>query len=310
MPSDQLVDIADSRQGRKQSHRIPTCPTCRGTGKLGLLGPGGFGLVSRPCTACTSSARSPSGAISWLGATRLGTPFIARGKNDDLWRSGGEVIWELRSRHCNVEFNPGGPELRGMLKDIWDAALPGIPIPDGADLFKAEHWKQLGFQSCDPRTDVRAGRFALDQLHFLAVMYPERLQQLVMQSRELEYFFAISCFNLTQTLLLFFDLMDGVAMNPVPGAGKASVQQLKHFARMCSNSPYSAVTVLNELFTALVERLHKTWKEMRAAGDCNVMQHFHVAMLSVHDANRAFWNTPRNDLLEFRLLASPSSQFA
>merc|ERR1719322_414014 len=81
----------------------------------------------------------------------------------------------------------------------------------------------------------------------MAVMYPENLRQWVRQAEELEYFFAISCFN----------------VSPVPGAKPASREQRKHFLRLCFGSPYSAATVLNELFVALVERLHRIWTEMR-----------------------------------------------
>lgn len=243
--------------------------------------------MSRSCTACSA-----------------GKVTVARG---ELWRSGGEAVWELRSRHCNVQFEPKSTEVERVFREIWDAAFCGQPLGEG---IRSESWKRLGFQSSDPRTDVRAGRFALDQLHYLAVMYPERLQNLVSQAIELEYFFAISCFNLTQMVLLFFDLFDRAAMNPVPGAGIASVKQLRNFARMCSSSPYSAATVLNELFVALAERLHKTWKSMRVSRNCNVMQHFQEALLSVHDAHSVFWTESHEDVADFCLVASPSSQFA
>ena len=39
-----------------------------------------------------------------------------------------------------------------------------------SDQVTSESWKQLGFQCSDPRKDVRTGRFALDQLHYLALM--------------------------------------------------------------------------------------------------------------------------------------------
>eukprot|EP00930_Biecheleria_cincta_P050466 TRINITY_DN35639_c0_g1_i1.p1 TRINITY_DN35639_c0_g1~~TRINITY_DN35639_c0_g1_i1.p1 ORF type:complete len:268 (-),score=49.46 TRINITY_DN35639_c0_g1_i1:84-887(-) len=224
-----------------------------------------------------------------------------------LWRFGGEAVSELRLHHCNIPFEPQSTEVESMLREIWAAAFCGDSL--GHDL-RSESWMRLGFQSSDPRTDVRAGLFALEQLHYMAVMYPEKLRQLVRQAADLEYFFAISCFNLTHMLLVFFDLFDRAAVSPVQGAEQASVEQLGNFSSLCSSSPYSAVTVLNELFVALSERLHKTWKNMRASKDCNVMQHFHEALQSVHETHSVFWNQPHDDVADFCFLASPSSKCA
>merc|ERR1719322_1053931 len=122
----------------------------------------------------------------------------------------------------------------------------------------------------------------------MAVMYPENLRQWVRQAEELEYFFAISCFN----------------VSPVPGAKPASREQRKHFLRLCFGSPYSAATVLNELFVALVERLHRIWTEMREKEECNVMQHFQIALRGIYAANCAFWSQPHQGVEELRLMAS------
>lgn len=224
-----------------------------------------------------------------------------------LWRSGGEAVSELRLHHCNVPFEPKSTEVEIMLREIWEAAFH---CESSGDDMGSKSWMRLGFQSSDPRTDVRAGRFALDQLHYMAIMYPEKLPQLIRQAADLEYFFAISCFNLTHMLLVFFDLFDRAAVSPVPGAEQASVEQLGNFSNLCSKSPYSSVTVLNELFVALSERLHKTWKQMRSSKDCNVMQHFHEALHSVYAAHSVFWKQPHDDVADFCFLASPSSECA
>eukprot|EP00931_Biecheleriopsis_adriatica_P016902 TRINITY_DN12310_c0_g1_i3.p1 TRINITY_DN12310_c0_g1~~TRINITY_DN12310_c0_g1_i3.p1 ORF type:complete len:230 (+),score=50.05 TRINITY_DN12310_c0_g1_i3:101-790(+) len=224
-----------------------------------------------------------------------------------LWPANDEVLLELRSHHCNSPFQPGSAEVERMLREIWDAAFRGELL---GDELRSESWKRLGFQSSDPRTDVRAGLFALEQLHYMAVMYPDRLRQLVTQATELEYFFAISCFNLTHMLLVFFDLFDKAAVSPIAGASTANAEQLRNFSQLCTSSPYSALTVLNELFVALAQRLHKTWKSMRTSKDCNVMQHFHEALQSVFDANSTFWNQQHDDVADFCFLASPSAACA
>lgn len=273
---------SSSEGGTQNSGAMLVCADCKGTGKLGLFGPSGLGLMSRTCSCGAKSEP-------------LGT----------LWRLGGETVWELRSRHCNVAFDPECGETERMLRDVWAVVFPDEPL---GDKLTSPRWKDIGFQSSDPRTDIRAGRFALDQLHYLAVIHPARTQQLVSQAAELEYFFAISCLSVTQMLVIGFDLSERVSVNPVPGSKQASVGELRNFVRFCTSSNYNSVTVLHELFVALVERLHKTWKQMRGSRECNVMQHFHEALLSVYEANSAFWKEPHDDIFEFRLLASPSSQ--
>lgn len=249
-----------------------TCRKCAGTGKVGLLGPSGLGMVSRRCPSCAKTEK----AEEW------------------------DALRELRERHCNIPYTRG-PEGDSLLCEIWNAAFPDNRLDEFA---RSEGWKSLGFQSSDPHTDIRAGRFALDQLHYMAVMYPESLRQWVRQAEELEYFFAISCFNVSHLIVVFFDLVDIAAVSPVPGAKPASREQRKHFLRLCFGSPYSAATVLNELFVALVERLHRIWTEMREKEECNVMQHFQIALRGVYAANCAFWSRPHQGVEELRLMAS------
>jgi hypothetical protein len=134
-------------------------------------------------------------------------------------------------------------------------------------------------------------------------MYPDRLQRLARDAEELQYFFALACFNLTHIILVFFDLVNAATVSPIAGARRASRREFLNFFGLCSRSPRSPATVLNELFVALLERLNATWKQMRATRECNVMQHFHEAMHMVFDANANFWNERRETDADFRMLA-------
>lgn len=266
------------------------CTECFGTGRVGLLGPSGLGLLTKPCPSCD---------------------FLARTVNER------DALWELRERHCNIAFVPESDEAAQLLRRIWTAAFPDEAVAP-AELsgkrqsltacgqLRSESWKRLGFQSADPRTDVRTGRFVLDQFHYLAVMYPQSLQRLAKEAEDLEYFLAISCFNLTHMILVFFGLINVATVSPVPGAKPATRKQLLNFLGLCCRSPHSPATVLNELFVSLVERLNSTWRLMRATQQCNVMQHFQEALHGVFVANAACWDFPREAVDDFQIaLAMP-----
>jgi len=256
------------------------CHRCSGAGRVGLLGPSGLGLVTRPCPTCA---------------------FLARTVNER------EAFWDLRERYCNLSFSLESDETLQIFVDIWKAAFPGEPLQADSQLvLRSESWKRLGFQSADPRTDVRTGRFALDQLHFLAVMYPRKLQQLTQDAEKLQYFLAISCFNVTHMILVFFGLVNTATVSPLPGVKTATQNQLLNFLGLCCRSLYSSSTVLNELFVALLELLNATWRLMCTTRRCNVMQHFQEALHEVFDANAIFWDRPREAIEDLRLsLALP-----
>lgn len=208
-----------------------------------------------------------------------------------------DALWELRAG-CNTAFDVDASTEK-LFCDIWNAAFPDRVL---TEVDKSDDWKRLGFQGKDPRTDVRTGRFVLDQLHYLAVEYPEKTRQFVKQAEELDYYFAITCFNLTHMLVVFFDLVNAATVSPVQGAVEADLDQLKHFAHLCSSSQGGALEVLNELFVVVVEKMHLTWKDMKVSQDCNVMQHFGKAMTSVYKAHAEFWDKPRHQTADLRLM--------
>jgi len=210
-------------------------------------------------------------------------------------------------RHCCRPFDAASPETDQMLCDIWNAAFPGQRIKAADD---GEHWKLLGFQSAKPCTDVRAGRHALDQLHYLAQQYPELLQRLVEESREAGYPLACACFNVSQLIANFFQLQEGPCVSPVGSVAKAKAAQRQRFADFCGLSPKGPVHAMDEIFCALVERLHRTWMDMRLQEARLNLMGFNRALQEVHAAHAKFWRRDRMGLGELRALAIPRKRAA
>jgi len=204
----------------------------------------------------------------------------------------------LRS-HAAAFEKPSQAEASRLLVDIWNAAFPMEPLSSGE---VGEHWRRLGFQSGNPYSDIRGGRICLEQLHYLAMQYPEKLQKLALEAQDPYYPFACGCFNITQMLAVFFHLHGGPLASPVPGSPAANSRQLEHLITLCeasgarglavaSGAEPEAVgqTILHELFCSLVEGLHATWMGMNSEGSVTLMD-FPRALREVHAAHVGFWS--------------------
>mmetsp|Transcript_102477 Transcript_102477/g.330639 ORF Transcript_102477/g.330639 Transcript_102477/m.330639 type:complete len:343 (+) Transcript_102477:74-1102(+) len=223
-----------------------------------------------------------------LGATRPKQPRVLR---------------ELRRGPCSAAFDAGSPETARLLAEVWNAAFPAEPVEAAVD---GEQWKRLGFQSCSPRTDIRTGRLALHQLHHLATSRPRLFRRLVEEASAADgYPLACACFNVTQLIVSFFDLSRQPCLSPVPGAATANPSQMRHLAHLCKRSADAeggAARVLDELFCALAEGLHRTWARLRAERGLGLLD-FGQALREVHEAHARFWQRHHQDLSEFCVLA-------
>jgi len=153
----------------------------------------------------------------------------------------------------------------------------------------------------------------LEQLHYLGRHYPERLQKFALEAQEPYYPFACGCFNITQMLVVFFHLHNSPLASPVPGAPAADSKQVQHFITVCQDAGASAAagghaehrpaeqSILHELFCALVEGLHDTWKGMSSEGVVTLMD-FPEALRVVHSALAAFWSKSAAPPRDFGLL--------
>ena len=61
-------------------------------------------------------------------------------------------------------------EVRDILLEIYAAAFPEMPVPP----MIGKEWKNLGFQSENPMTDLRScGHLSLQNLLYLSKHYPQ-----------------------------------------------------------------------------------------------------------------------------------------
>jgi len=206
-----------------------------------------------------------------------------------------QVLKDLREAYCNEPFDANSSQTDRFLVEIWNMAFPG-ELVDKAD--NSPRWTRLGFQSNNPRTDVRTGLFPLLQFRYFLKNYPDKAQQLVRQAETFEYPIAITSFNLTHMIVVFFDLFGSHTVSPVSGAEQANLEQLRNFSSLCKSA---GNVVLDELLCVLLQRLHLTWKHMKAVENANLMD-FPKALRSVYDAHSEFWKVPRKEISDLQLL--------
>jgi len=142
----------------------------------------------------------------------------------------------------------------------------------------------------------------LQQLHYLATQYPATLQKLALEAQDPYYPFACGCFNVTQLLVVFFHLHSRPCASPAPGAPAANRRQLQNLIALCQATETTQLAghaelrppgrmVLNELFCALVEGLHSTWRGISSEQAVTLMD-FPRTLRVVHTMHAAFWSQP------------------
>ncbi|CAK9055723.1 unnamed protein product [Durusdinium trenchii] len=141
-----------------------------------------------------------------------------------------DAVWHMRRQVVNNP-KPEDAELQKQVLLLWNTAFPDEKL----DLFeKGQGWKKLGFQGTDPSTDVRTGSWPLEQLVALATHHPTEFRRMVQEASHSAsfYLFAISCFNVSHMLVLFFDLHTFASVSPLGHVPRASKRQLRNLARL------------------------------------------------------------------------------
>merc|ERR1711879_492016 len=94
---------------------------------------------------------------------------------------------ELRASDAPDDVQAGLDRLRHWAEnadwsaDIWhDVKSEGAQSVSWSDT--SPRWKRLGFQSSNPRTDLRTGIIALDNFAYFFEQYPEDAQRLCLES--------------------------------------------------------------------------------------------------------------------------------
>lgn len=70
-------------------------------------------------------------------------------------------------------------ELEPLLQRLSSATLGAVALGAAALGSTSPRWRQLGFQSNNPRSDLRTGILALDCLVFMAERYPLATSQMI-----------------------------------------------------------------------------------------------------------------------------------
>ncbi|XP_041358917.1 ELMO domain-containing protein 1-like [Gigantopelta aegis] len=82
------------------------------------------------------------------------------------------------------------------LLNLWDLMMPGTELQQR--IWK--QWTEIGFQGKDPRTDFRGmGILGLDQLLYLAKVYPNQAKHLLSQSQHPQYGFSYAIVGINMT---------------------------------------------------------------------------------------------------------------
>eukprot|EP00927_Polykrikos_kofoidii_P022690 TRINITY_DN21109_c0_g1_i1.p1 TRINITY_DN21109_c0_g1~~TRINITY_DN21109_c0_g1_i1.p1 ORF type:complete len:572 (+),score=114.14 TRINITY_DN21109_c0_g1_i1:59-1717(+) len=177
-------------------------------------------------------------------------------------------------------------------------------------------WKCLGFQSCDPRTDLRTGRLAVEALIYLADSYPEVAKQMVVeaQSDRLDYPFAVASINVTQLLARYLRLISdgGNFSNGLASASWQAPQQVvRRFSRLLVRRDGEGeiddrhIDPFGEFHAAAMVRLHASWRATKEMDPRTTVMNFPSALDEMMNASHEFCvSCPLRSALEFRTLAT------
>eukprot|EP00437_Effrenium_voratum_P024323 CAMPEP_0181412634 /NCGR_PEP_ID=MMETSP1110-20121109/8530_1 /TAXON_ID=174948 /ORGANISM="Symbiodinium sp., Strain CCMP421" /LENGTH=265 /DNA_ID=CAMNT_0023535367 /DNA_START=41 /DNA_END=838 /DNA_ORIENTATION=- len=219
-----------------------------------------------------------------------------------------DAVWHLR-RHVVNNPKPEESELYKQVVLLWNTAFPEEKL----DTFeKGQRWKRLGFQGTDPATDVRTGAFPLEQLVFLATHHPIEFKQMALEATRPAsfYLFAISCFNVSHMLAIYFDLNTCPSVSPLGQVPCASKRQLRNLARLVvrecnANDVDMSVSicrlVLNEVFYEVLGVVHKAWLQLNQNGEKVTLLDFHKALRRGYEANSSFWQRPCDSLGDLKM---------
>lgn len=223
---------------------------------------------------------------------------FGRTKASEVTEEEREMLWQLRRRVVNESCDKESDATNKMLCDIWNTLHPDdlISIAD-----KSERWKRIGFQGLDPRTDLRTGKYCLEQLHFFVTEFKETARSMVKEAEnEADYLFAIAGFNMTSILVIFFDLNTRTQVSPAGADCRAERGQLKNFVRLCVKEENPRKT-LDLLFCYNMMALHKHWSGFKRRTNATLLE-FPKSLRRVYQVNDEFWKQRCDQVDDFSKL--------
>eukprot|EP00435_Cladocopium_sp_Y103_P074018 s155_g46.t1 len=173
------------------------------------------------CVRCVSS---PHASALWGDHLLRGHQKSGCVEDGKLKRR--EALLALKARAD--EKAQSNPDLEPLLKRLSSAMVGAVSGVEGSSLGSTSpRWRQLGFQSSDPRSDLRTGILALDCLVYMAEKYPLATSQMIReaQSNGIDYPFAVASINVTQHLARYFHLVKDAFGCPMDPASPRAVHR-------------------------------------------------------------------------------------
>ena len=181
-----------------------------------------------------------------------------------------EFFEDLRS-HLDEPYDVRNPDHEVLLEKLWKNTFPNDSLPEPVD----PRWTKLGFQSANPRTDIRTGVHSLRSMEYMTRAYPEEFRRIVNESahRSTEYPFAASCVSIAFAIVIFFRLNRRTSVNP-SGTQSGNHLALKQFVRLSMENR----DTVHEIFCHVTIRVHNEWMK-QTPGSFDI--HYFARALSV-----------------------------
>ncbi len=204
-------------------------------------------------------------------------------KESNLTENEEEFLSSMRS-YMNRPFEPSNPDHIALFRSVWRNTFPNTETPADID----PNWTKLGFQSSNPRTDIRTGVHSIESLEYMSRHHTVDFRRMVAEASNpsTEYPFAASCINIAFSLVIFFKLNTTTAVNPVgsPSGSRAAIKQFIRLSMLDRN-------LFDEVFSVLVKRVHREWMKQRT-GSFDI-HYFSVALLNGMTAVADLFNKKR-----------------
>lgn len=166
-----------------------------------------------------------------------------------------EEVEFLRTYRQSMDrpFNSKNPDHEMLLTSIWRNTFPETELPAEID----PKWTSLGFQSSNPRTDIRTGIHSLEAMEYMSRVHVVEFRRIVCEASDpqSEYPFAASCVSIAFSLVIFFKLNLRTSVNPSSSTIGGNRYAVKQFVRLSMHHR----DFFNELFAYMVMRVHKEW---------------------------------------------------
>jgi len=213
---------------------------------------------------------------SWLNRllskfSPCGCTCLTRASKELMFTPQEEDFFEDLRSHLDEPYDVRNPDHEVLLEKLWKNTFPNDPVPEPVD----PRWTKLGFQSANPRTDIRTGVHSVRSMEYMSRVYPEEFRRIVSESsnRSTEYPFAASCVSVAFAVVIFFRLNRRTSVNP-SGTQSANHLALKQFVRLSMDNR----DTVHEIFTHVTIRVHNEWMK-QTPGTFDI--HYFATALSV-----------------------------